>query len=86
MIRADELLHTVVKHRPVIKDASSEVESLDSDSKSDEMSTLDNVDLNALESWFEVLGGVKSDLEQMAGFGDFTLERKAEEGEVEATS
>lgn len=55
MIRADELLCTVVKHRPVIKDTSSEVESLDSESKSDEMSTLDKADLDGLDSWFKVL-------------------------------
>lgn len=52
MTRADELLCTVVKHQPVDMDVSSEVESVDASSK-----------IDSLDSWFELLQGVKSDME-----------------------
>lgn len=82
LLRTDELLLTVVKHRPA-----EVLESNSSEFKADEVSqepTDDTMDPLELDTWFDLLKGHKDMLEQMVELGDVTAEgQKKEDGSFE---
>lgn len=77
LLRTNELLLTVVKHRPAdVLDCNSLESKVDEDSQD---AVDDVVDPLELDTWFDLLKGHKVTLEQMVELGDFTAEGKKEE-------